>query len=70
MKLREVKPATLKKLSQECEDEFKLWNVATNGRKWGTQEPLTPYDIFRYAFSKGTTAVLSRVDNGQLKEEV
>lgn len=70
MTLRELQPSTAKSLSQTCEDEFKEWYERTRGRQFGTMEPLTPHDIFRYGYSRGVTATIAYVDKGQFKEEV
>lgn len=70
MNLRDLKPKTLKALAQQGEDECKDWLDRTQGRQFGTIEPIKPDDIYRLAFSKGATAILSRITNGQFSEEV
>jgi hypothetical protein len=66
MNIRDLKPNIIKRLAVECEKEFGEWFRTNRGMKFGTQEPLEPIDIWRYAYSKGASAILKRVD--KLKE--
>jgi hypothetical protein len=66
MNIRDVKSHTLRRMAIECEEEFDEWFGRTGARHFSTKEPLTPQDIWRYAYSKGSSAVLRRVDS--LKE--
>lgn len=64
MNIRDLKPHQLKRLATECDEEYNKQETATNNWKhFGTNEPMTPKDIWRLAYSRATSAVLRRVDN-------
>jgi len=62
MNMRHLKPSQIKALVQESEDAYNEWLRSTNGVQFGTNKPLDPIDIFRWAFSKGASSILRRVD--------
>lgn len=64
MNIRDMKPSQIKRLAAECEEEFSEREITSNGwRQFGTQEPMTPLDIWRLAFSRGASAILRRTDS-------
>lgn len=67
MNIRDLPPKLLRTLAIECEKEFEDWWRTTDGKEFRTGEPLRPIDIWRHAFSKGTAAILRRVD--EVKEK-
>lgn len=68
MNLRDIKSHTLRRLAVECDEEFATWFKQTEALHFTTKDPLSPQDIWRYAFSRGSSAILRRVDT--LKEDV
>jgi len=66
MNIRDMKPHTIKRLAVECDQEFEDWFRVNKGMKFGTKEPLEFQDVWRYAYSKGASAILRRTDS--LKE--
>jgi len=68
MTIRDLSENVRLRLNTECDKEFDEWFERTQGLTFATREPLTPRDIFRYAFSKGVTATLQRVKPDGLKQ--
>ena len=62
MNIRDLKPHMIKRLATESDEEFNKWFETNRGKQFGTNEPLEPLDIWRYAYSKGASAILRRVD--------
>lgn len=69
MNLRDLNPKTLKRLAMEGEEEFDSWFRRTEGKVFGTGEPLHLKEVWRYAYSRAMTNCLKRVNLGNFKEE-
>ena len=62
MNIRDLDPKVLKKLAKDCEQRYTDWWTATQGKIFGSKEPIPPKKIFEFAFSKGVSAMLQRMD--------
>jgi hypothetical protein len=62
MNIRDLPHKLVKKFAADGEKELaEFWKV-TNGVEFGTNKSLDPDKIFLYAFSKGVSTVLKRID--------
>lgn len=61
MTIRELKTKQLRQLQHESDAAYDEWKATTKGLHFGTNRPLEDHEIFRWAFSKGVSAVLKRV---------
>lgn len=69
MNLRDLSHKLIKQFAADGEREYEEWLNVTDGRRFGTNEPIDQHKIFQYAFSKGVSTILRRIDEIKVKKE-
>jgi hypothetical protein len=62
MLIRDLPHGLMKKLAGDADREFDEWWKMTGGKEFGSNKSLDSEKVFQYAFSKGVSAILRRID--------